>query len=75
MHKNTQVVTGLQKSYKSVHKLSASCVRTASWNLLQLQVWYKLLTTCYKVDGIIRLVSRLLQHILYSLDKTRMLQD
>ena len=28
--KNAQVVTGLQTScYKSVHKLSASCVRTA----------------------------------------------
>jgi hypothetical protein len=33
--KNTQVVTGLQTScYKSVHKLSTSCVRTACSQLL-----------------------------------------
>jgi hypothetical protein len=31
--KNAQVVTGLQTScYKSVHKLSTSCVRTACCN-------------------------------------------
>jgi hypothetical protein len=33
--KNAQVVTGLQTScYKSVHKLSTSCVRTACSQLL-----------------------------------------
>jgi L-ribulose-5-phosphate 3-epimerase UlaE len=39
--KHTQVVIGLQTScYKSIHKLSTSCVR-----------WNKLLTTCNKLDG------------------------
>ena len=59
--KNAQeVVTGLQTSfYKSVHKLSTSYVPTACSQLLQ-QVWNKLLTTCSKLDGIIRLVTRLL---------------
>jgi hypothetical protein len=34
-YKNAQVVTGLQTScYKSVHKLSTSCVRTACSQLL-----------------------------------------
>jgi hypothetical protein len=34
-HKNAQVVTGLQTScYKSVHKLSKNCVRTACSQLL-----------------------------------------
>jgi hypothetical protein len=57
--KTPQVVTGLQTScYKSVHKLSTSCVRTACSQLLE-QVWNKLLTTCNKLDGIIRLVTRL----------------
>jgi hypothetical protein len=58
--KNAQeVVTGLQTScYKSVHKLSTSCVRTACSQLLQ-HVWNKLLITCSKLDGIIRLVTRL----------------
>jgi hypothetical protein len=47
--KNAQVVTGLQTScYKSVHKLSTSCVRTACSQLLE-QVWNKLLTTCNKL--------------------------
>jgi hypothetical protein len=56
---NAQVVTGLQTiCYKSVHKLSTSCVRTACSQLLQ-QVWNKLLTTCNKLDSIIRLVTRL----------------
>jgi hypothetical protein len=41
--KNAQVVTGLQTScYKSVHKLSTNCVRTACSQLLK-QVWSKLL--------------------------------
>jgi hypothetical protein len=58
-HKNAQVVTGLQTScYKAVHKLSTSCVRTACSQLLE-QVWNKLSTTCNKLDGIIRLVTRL----------------
>jgi hypothetical protein len=52
-----QVVT------KFVHKLlavslSTSCVGTACSQLLE-QVWNKLLTTCNKLDRIIRLVSRL----------------
>jgi hypothetical protein len=51
--KNAQVVTGLQTScYKSVHKLSTSCVRTACSQLLE-QVWNKLLATCNKLDVII----------------------
>jgi hypothetical protein len=46
--KNSQVVTSLQTScYKSVQKLSTSCVRTACSQLLE-QVWNKLLTTCIK---------------------------
>ena len=58
--KNAQlVVTDLQTScYKAVHKLSTSCVHTACSQLLE-QVWNKLLTTCNKLDGIIRLVTRL----------------
>ena len=55
-----QVVTSLQTScYKSVHTLLlSSCVRTACSQLLE-QVWNKMLTTCNKLDGIIRLVTRL----------------
>jgi hypothetical protein len=50
--KNAQVVTSLQTScYKSVHKLSTSCVRTACSQLLE-QVWNELLTTCNKLGGI-----------------------
>jgi hypothetical protein len=57
--KNAQVVTGLQTScYKSVHKLSTSCIHTACSQLLQ-QVCNKLLTICNKLDGTIRLVTRL----------------
>ncbi len=41
--------------------------------LLQ-QVWNKLLTTCNKLDDIIRLAARLFQQVWYSLDITRMLQ-
>jgi hypothetical protein len=56
--KNAQVVTSLQTScYKSVHKLSTSCFRTVCSQLLE-QVWNKLLTTCNKLDGIIKLVTR-----------------
>jgi hypothetical protein len=56
---NAQVVTSLQTScYKSVHKLSTSCVSTACSQLLE-QVWNKLLTTCNKLDGIIKLVTKL----------------
>ena len=57
--KNAQVVTNPQTScYKSVHKLSTSCVRIACSQLLQ-QVWNELLTICNKLDGIIKLVTRL----------------
>jgi hypothetical protein len=49
--KNAQVVTDLEIScYKSVHKLSTSCIRTACSQFLR-QVWNKLLTTCNKLDG------------------------
>jgi hypothetical protein len=41
--------------YKSVHKLSTSCVRTACSQLLE-QVWNKL---CNKLDGIIRLAANI----------------
>ena len=60
--KNAQVETNLQRNYsnKSVPKLFASCVRTACSKLLK-QSWNKLLTTCNKLDGTIRLVKRLLQ--------------
>ena len=59
LYKNAQVVTSLQKSCcKFVHKLSTSYVRTACSQLLE-QVSIKLLTTCNKLDGIIRLVTRL----------------
>ena len=72
--KNAQAVIGLQTScYKSVHKFSASCVRTACSMLLQ-QVWNKLWTICNKIDGIIRLVERLFQQVWCSFDITRMLQ-
>ena len=58
--KNAQVAIQVCKQvvYKSVHKLSTSCVRTACSQLLE-QVWNKLLTTCNKLDGIIRLVTKL----------------
>ncbi len=71
--KNAQIITGLPAScFKSVYKLSASCVRTAVPMLLQ-QVWNNLLTTCNKFDGIIRLIAKLFQQVRYSLDITRML--
>ena len=54
-------------------KLSAFCVRTACSMLLQ-QIWNKLLTTCNKLDGIIRLVPRFFHQVWYSLDITTMLQ-
>ena len=38
------------------------------------QVWRKLLTTCNRLDGIIRLVARLFQQVWYSLDTTIFLQ-
>jgi hypothetical protein len=38
------------------------------------QVWNKLLTTCNKLDGIIRIVARLLQQVRYSHDITILLQ-
>jgi hypothetical protein len=60
--------------YKFVHKLSTSCVLTACSQLLQ-QVWNKLLTTCNKLDGIIRLVTKLFWQVWYSHDLTRMLQS
>jgi hypothetical protein len=57
--KNAQVVPGLQTScYKSVHKLSTSCVRTACSQLLQ-QDCNKLLTNWNTLDGVIRLVTKL----------------
>ena len=44
--------TGLQTSYyKSVRKLSASCVCTAC-SMFMRQVWNNLLTTCNNFDGI-----------------------
>ena len=65
------ICSHLQTScYQSVHiykqvvtKLSTSCLRTACSQLLE-QVWNKLLTTCNKLDGIIRLVTRLLTVVL-----------
>ena len=42
-------------------------------SLLQ-QIWNKLLTTCNKLDGIIRLVTRLFLQVCYSHDTTKMLQ-
>jgi hypothetical protein len=53
--------------------VSTSCVRTACSQLLQ-QVWNKLLTTCNKLDDIIRLVTRLFLQVWYNHDITRMLQ-
>ena len=64
--KNAQVVTGLQTScYKSVHKLSASCVRTACSHVVatSLAQGYKLLTICNNLIDIIRLVARLSQQV------------
>ena len=47
--------------YKSVHKLSTSCVRTVCSQLLQ-HICNKLLRTCNKLDGIIRLVTSFYSH-------------
>jgi hypothetical protein len=38
------------------------------------QIWNKLLTTCNKLDGIIRLVARLFQQVRYIHDITILLQ-
>ena len=51
---NAQVVT----HKLSVHKLLTSFVRTACSKLLE-EVWNKLLTTYNKLNGTIRLVTRL----------------
>ena len=62
--KNAQVVTGLPTScYKSVHKLSTSCVPAACSHVVLQQVWYKLLTVCNKLVDIIRLAARLFQQV------------
>ena len=59
--KNTKVVTNMQTDCnKSIPKLLTSCVRTVCCKLLE-QVWNKLLTTRNKLDGTIRLVTRLFQ--------------
>ena len=72
--KNAQLATSLQTSCnKFVNKLSTSCLRTAP-KLLQ-QVWNKQLTTCNKLVGIIRLVTRLFQQVRYNNDITSLLQD
>ena len=61
--KNAQVVASLQTSCKkSVHKLSTSCVRTAC-SMFAGTSLNKLLTTCNKLDGIIRLVRRLFEQV------------
>ena len=55
--KNAQVVTNVQTSCnKVVVKPISGCVRTACSQLLW-QVWDKLLSSCYKVDGGNRLAT------------------
>ena len=48
---------------KFANKLSTSCARTACPSQ---QVWNNLLTTCNKLDGIIRLVARFSQQARYN---------
>jgi hypothetical protein len=59
------------------NKPSISCVRRTACPKLSTtleQVWNNLLTTCNKLDGIIRFVTRLFQQVRYSPDITILLQ-
>ena len=77
--KYTQVKTHklLQVCKQVVTNLFTSCQQVVFALLvprLLEQVWNKLLTTCKKLDGIIRLVTNLFWQVWYSHDITRMLQ-
>ena len=72
--KNAQVVAILQASCnKTAHKLSTVVLAPLVPCLLD-QVWSKLLTTCNKLDDIIRVATRLFAQIRYSYDIIRMSQ-